>query len=416
VAALDSLIRATRRTVLLGQLGVAAATAYPFALTTVAWWRIAGGRHRTQLRAVPTTRFLVLIPAHDEELLIGDTLASLEQLDYPPRLFEVHVVADHCTDDTAKVVRRHAAQLHELDTADGGGKGPALRWLLEQLHERGTPHDAVLILDADTLVAGDFLRVMDARIADGERAIQSHYAVRDPEGSAYTGLRAVALAARHYLRPLARTAIGGSSGLYGNGMVFAGDLLRRRGFSDHLTEDIEFQVELLLAGTSVAFAADAEIRAEMPTTLAAARTQNERWERGRIDLARRHVPKLLAAARLARGRRRVAFADSACDLVSPPFSVLAAGALASGGVSVLVGRSTSVGKVSRLLAATTIIAQTAYVLSGLRMVHAPAGVYRSLVKAPVLVGWKLALWVRVLARPQSVSWIRTSRNEERQPA
>ena len=95
--------------------------------------------------------------------------------------------------------------MHELDTPEGGGKGPALRWLLGRLWERDDAHDAVVIVDADTLVDRDFLRVMDAKLAAGDQAIQAHYTVRDPEGSAYTGLRAVALAARHYLRPLART-------------------------------------------------------------------------------------------------------------------------------------------------------------------------------------------------------------------
>jgi hypothetical protein len=411
VAALDSLKRVSRRAVLLGQLAVGAPTAYLGMLTVAAWSAVGRDHHRTGMTGAPTTRFVVLVPAHNEEQLIGETLASLEQLDYPHDLYRVHVVADHCTDDTAKIVRDHRAEVHELDTPEGGGKGPALRWLLGRLWERDDAHDAVVIIDADTLVDRDFLRVMDARLAAGEQAIQAHYAVRDPEGSAYTGLRAVALAARHYLRPLARTALGGSSGLYGNGMVFTDELMRNHSFSDHLTEDIELQLTLLLEGTTVAFAADAGIRAEMPTTLAASTTQHERWEQGRTDLSRRFVPRLALAAVRAGGRRRFALADAAADQLVPPFSVLAAGAVAGGGLSLLTNRRTVAGLLSRLLAAATIVTQVTYVVSGLRMVGAPAAVYRSLAKAPVLVIWKLTLWLRVLAKPGSVSWVRTSRNE-----
>ena len=64
-------------------------------------------------------------------------------------------------------------------------------------------------------------------------------------------------------------------------MVFAADVVRATPVvSDHLTEDIELQLELLLDGEKVAFAPDAVVEAEMPTTLeAASQTQHERWER-----------------------------------------------------------------------------------------------------------------------------------------
>ena len=151
-------------------------------------------------------------------------------------------------------------------------------------------------------------------------------------------------------------------------MVFDAGLLTTRGFSDHLTEDMELQLELLLDGTSVDFAADAEVRAEMPTTLAAARTQNERWERGRSDLTRRFLPRLMAAAVVAKGRRRLALVDASADLLLPPFSVLAAGSLATGGLSLALDGRTRIGRWSRRLAAATVIIHGIHVLSGMRMV------------------------------------------------
>src|SRR5215212_6314913 len=49
-------------------------------------------------QGAPFTRFAILIPAHEEELVIGRLLDSLNGLDYPRELFEVHVIADHCSD------------------------------------------------------------------------------------------------------------------------------------------------------------------------------------------------------------------------------------------------------------------------------------------------------------------------------
>src|SRR5262245_57834816 len=50
-------------------------------------------------------KFAVVIPAHNEELLIGDVLARLGSLDYPADLYSVVVIADNCTDGTADISR-----------------------------------------------------------------------------------------------------------------------------------------------------------------------------------------------------------------------------------------------------------------------------------------------------------------------
>ena len=135
----------------------------------------------------------------------------------------------------------------------------------------------------------------------GRRPCKGQYRVRDPGASTGAGLRAAALALRHHLRPLGRTTLGASSGLYGNGMAFRADVLRRRTWTDHLTEDIELQMELLLDGTLVAYAPDAVVEAEMPSTLDGARDA----ERALGAWAPRPRPALRAAAGPA-GRRRTA--------------------------------------------------------------------------------------------------------------
>ena len=146
---------------------------------------------------------------------------------------------------------------------------------------------------------------LERQLAAGALVVQGQYRVRDSGASPAAGLRAIALALRHHLRPLGRTALGGSSGLYGNGMAFRSSVLRGRSWSNHLTEDLELQMELLLDGIPVAYAPDAVVEAAMPSTLEASATQNERWERGRVELARRYVPRLLRRAIEQSGRARV---------------------------------------------------------------------------------------------------------------
>jgi cellulose synthase/poly-beta-1,6-N-acetylglucosamine synthase-like glycosyltransferase len=399
---------------LIPQTMLALLAGYQLLLAAIARRRHARGAGRTVVPAQASHRFAILVPAHDEELLIASTVESMRRLDYPDELFAIHVVADNCSDATADIARRAGANVHERHAPENPGKGPALQWLLERLSARHESHDAVVIVDADSSLSTNFLRVMDAKLSEGHRVVQAYYAVRDPDASWNVGLRYAGFALRHYLRPLARTAFGGSCGLYGNGMAFRSEILRDRPMTAHLTEDMELQLELLLAGIPVAFAPDAVVEAEMPTSLVAARSQQRRWEQGRLDLARRYVPLLLRRRRSKTDLGEVARIDAAVDLLVPPFSVVFGATLATGAAGVVLDKVRPSARARRAPKWAIAIgaAQALYLVAGLRLVRAPRTVYRSLLRAPFFIVWKVALWIQALLRPAPDAWIRTTRNAE----
>lgn len=403
------MLRLVRIAAAVAKTALAACASYLGLLAVAAWRAHPRG---SAVGTPPSTRFAVLIPAHNEERLIESTLCSFGELDYPTDLFTVHVVADHCTDATAELARSSGVAVHERSDPEVPGKGPSLQWLLARIDAAGESVDAFVFVDADTTVDRSFLRELDRSLSAGNAVVQAHYAVRDPDDSQVVAFRAAALAARTYLRPLGRTAIGGSAGLYGNGMAFRPAVLAGRGWSDHLTEDIELYLELLLDGVRVAFAPRARLEAEMPATLEASRSQHERWERGRLDLARRYVPRLVRRTVSGGPAGRVAYADALFDQAVPPFSVLTAGTAvwtSISAVAALVGSSPS--RWRRFGAASLVAAiQAGYVVVSLRLVGAPRSVYRSLLGAPKMVLWKLALLGRVARRPSGSPWIRTARN------
>ncbi len=361
--------------------------------------------------AEPRFRFVILVPAHDEEKLIPGLLANLAQLDYPKPLYAVHVIADNCTDRTAELARRADAIVHERVHAELRGKGYALQWALQKIWTENVPHDAVLILDADSIISANFLRVMDARLTRGERVIQAYYAVRDPERTWSVSLRYVALAVLHYLRPLGRTLFGGSAGLKGNGMVFAADILRRHPWSASVTEDIAYHMALISAGERVTFAPDAVVWAEMPGTLAGAQTQNVRWESGRIEMARQYVPPLLQTA--AR-EKSIAHLDAAMEHLIPPFSILAgvsaACLLAETALWVFTPRAKRRVTPGLALAVANVAHQVIYLCAGLWLVRAPRKIYTALLYAPAFVVWKMWLYVRVALGLDKQGWVRTARD------
>lgn len=362
----------------------------------------------------PKHRFLFLIPAHNEEKLLPATLANLQQLDYPHALYAVHVVADNCTDKTAVLAMQQGAIVHERFNNELRGKGYALQWLLQRLWGSNEQHDAVIILDADSVVSPNFLRVMDAKLSQGANVVQAYYAVRDPEDSWSVGLRYAALAVLHYLRPQGRMVLSGSAGLKGNGMVFTADLMKQHKWSASVTEDIEFHMGLILAGERVIFAPDAVVWAEMPNTLADSQTQNARWESGRLEMARTYVPKLLGAAvrSLLKGKigRAYLLADAAMEHIIPPFTILAAlSGLALLASFLLPGPMYQ----NVIVAAFILLGQLVYLLSGLILVRAPRRIYLALLYTPFFMVWKIWLYGRVVLRLDQQGWVRTARNEER---
>jgi hypothetical protein len=404
-------VRALAVPVAAGRMVLAVPVTYLAVLTGAAWFATLTGRPRRTASGAGH-RIAVLIPAHDEEQVIGETLRAMAALEYPADRHRVHVVADHCTDATIAIATAAGVEVLEHDGATRG-KGPALQWAIGRLLDGDEPPDVFVVVDADTVVDPRLLTVVDEAISAGARAVQGQYRVRDPGSSPAAGLRAAALALRHHLRPLGRTTLGASSGLYGNGMAFTADVLRRRDWSGHLTEDVELQMELLLDGILVEYAPAAVVEAEMPATLSGAQTQNERWERGRLDLARRYVPRLVRdatrrpGAAPPAGAPRVAAADAVLDHLVPPLSVLVA---ATGAVAVAGAALRMVAPVGRPRQGWGLVALLAgHVVSGLVLARAPRSVYRSFVHAPGMVVWKVRLWVRMLLGRSDVDWVRTAR-------
>lgn len=390
---------------------IAACAAYLALLTAAAAW---AARRRPAAAAAaviadgPPTVFAVVVPAHDEEAVIGRTIEALRAIDYPPDRFHVHVAADNCHDRTATVARRLGATVHER-TDPPRGKGPTLDWALDRI----PTSDAVAVVDADTVVDPQFLAAMDGALRAGAVAAQGRYDVLGP-GADAAGLRAVALASRHHVRPLGRSVLGGTCGLFGNGMAFRRDLLAGRRWTDHLVEDAEFQCELLVDGHRVVYVPAARVEAEMPTTLDAAVSQNERWELGRLRLVRRFVPTFLRLARRER-QHRVARLDAAADLLVPPLSVLAAASAlsASAGTLVAVLRPSPAARRLGVVGSASLAVLGAHVAASIALADLPPATYRSLAAAPRAVVWKVGVWCRVVVRPDDVEWVRTRRNQDR---
>jgi cellulose synthase/poly-beta-1,6-N-acetylglucosamine synthase-like glycosyltransferase len=347
-------------------------------------------------------RFAILVPAHNEAGVIERLLTSLNALDYPRSAYDVCVVADNCDDATAPLARSHGARVYERFDQAQKAKGFALRWLIQQLQDEQRVYDGYIVVDADSVLAPNFLTAMNGRLEDGAQAVQAYYAVLNPHESSVAGLRYAALAAVHYLRPLGRARFGLSAGLKGNGMCFSATVLQRFAWNWFtLAEDVEFHLALVAEGVRVEFAPETWVAADMPVTLQQASSQNARWERGRLEMMRKQVPRLLWS-----GLRRGSWlqVDAAIEQLIPPLSVpFALGAVTLGAALLLSNL------ILTAAAASCLVGYVVYLVMALALVRAPRRVYLSLGQAPLYIAWKVGLYGRSLLGQRSTVWVRTAR-------
>ncbi|HET7543353.1 MAG TPA: glycosyltransferase family 2 protein [Polyangiaceae bacterium] len=355
--------------------------------------------------AASKRRFRFIVPAHNESAGIAATVKSLLAVDYPQSSFDVLVVADNCVDDTAEQARSAGAVVLERHDTERRGKGYALLLAFSSLP---ADRDAVVVIDADTLVSPNILRAFAARLDAGALAVQADYAVRNPNAGWRTRLIAIAFGAFHIVRSRARERLGLSCGLRGNGMCFGTALLAavpHEAFS--IVEDVEYGIRLGEAGYRVYYADEAHVYGEMVSTAAAASSQRRRWEEGRKQLIRDNGWRLLRAG-LAR-QNRVLF-DLALDLLVPPLSRIAILAV----LGALAAAALSFWSQSFALSVVTfswcLFAIVLYVLRGWSVSGTGLRGLLDLGLAPIYVVWKASLRLRKPAKPTS-SWVRTKREE-----
>ncbi len=359
----------------------------------------------------PALRFDFVVPAHDEAMGIAQTVRSLCAVDYPRELFRVVVVADNCSDDTAGRARAAGATVLERQSQALRGKGYALAHAFERCLAGGA--DAVVVIDADTVVSKNVLSAYAARLVNGAVAVQAHYGVRNPDASWRTRLMRIALSMFHQVRGLGRERLGVSAGLRGNGMCFRASLLREVPHDAYsLVEDLEYGIRLGRRGFRVAYAWEAEVLGEMVSGEAASRSQRHRWEHGRAQMLAQHGWPLLRDA-LAQ-RSRLLF-DLAMDVLVPPLSRVVTLAVVGAGASAALLALTGHGRGASSAYGLARAAIGLYVFAG--WLHSGTGArgLADLAMAPAYVAWKVVLALRQPHGEKRTEWVRTTREGETRP-
>jgi cellulose synthase/poly-beta-1,6-N-acetylglucosamine synthase-like glycosyltransferase len=354
---------------------------------------------RSATRNSAPWRVAIVVPAHNERLGIASCIRSLLSASRDDMHADVVVVADNCTDDTAAVACAAGAFVLERTNALERGKGHALHFAFTHLAPQG--YDCVLVVDADSEVAPNFIEEAAGAMRDGAQAVQARYLVRNLQESTRTRLMGLALRAFNVVRPLGREHLGLSVGILGNGFGLRSETLQAVPYlASSVVEDLEYHLSLVRSGRRVAFINTSTVYGEMPVKGKGAETQRSRWEGGRLRMMLQHSPALLLD--VLRGRLRCL--EPLLELLLLPLAFHVTLLLLAATVPIPIVREAGVAG----LAVVLLHLAAAIVVGG--------GDWRdvtTLAAAPFYVLWKLMLIPATLRNARSnQEWVRTGRNAE----
>ncbi len=363
-------------------------------LLTLASW-FSRSKRMTPVGSWP--RLAVVIPAHNEEILVQRTVESARRMSYGGVL-KIFVVADNCTDATAALAAASGAEIIVREDPLLRGKGHALNFAFSRLLSE--PFDAFMVLDADSVVSTAAAEEIGRRISCGADAIQIRYEVGNAEDSQHTCLVSMGFLAMNVIRLRGRSTLGFSSGIVGNGFALTRETLEKVPYTAFsIVEDLEYHLRLVQAGRLVEYVDSVKVLGEIPSNRTDSVEQRARWEGGRLQVASTCLPGLLGG--ILRGHLRLI--EPALDLLTLPLGFL---------VGILLSLLLVPFGQVRMFASIGIGIVFLHVASAGFVCANPWRLLYSLTLVPSYLFWKLTT-VSIIRRKasQHTAWVRASRGE-----
>ena len=356
---------------------------------------------RTHTGPPAPPRFLFLVPAHNEELLLLPCLESLQRLRYPSDRVETVVIADNCSDRTADIARAAGAQCLVRTAPSDPGKPQAIAWAVSQL--RGRDYDALVIVDADTVVDRDFAAQLAAGAPLAHKALQPYNGVSNRTENALTRMAAVLSGATHGLAYVLKTRAGVNVPLSA-GMCIGSRVLATHGWTaSSLSEDWELYALLTERGVSIDGVPGARIYAQEAATLKASASQRRRWTAGKMTVLAEHAWPIIRSRHTGVAQKL----DGVAELTAPGPIVLLCIVVLAVTVALLL-RPPGFGWLEAALLAT-LLRPVIYTVTALGRDPEPIRAIGAFAFLPLYAVWRLCIAVTTIPTLSSRAWIRTER-------
>jgi len=353
----------------------------------------------------PDLDLAVIIPAHNEELLIAGTVQALQQLVAPAT--RVIVVADNCSDRTAEIARATGATVIERNDASRRGKGFALAFARDFL--ASAPPQAVFILDADCRVSRGKVEEIGSQAAALGEPVQSTNLLMAPAGASPMVLVSnFAMIVKNLVRARGLYRLGGGITLFGTGMAFPWHIFAQAELAtSEPVEDLRLALVLAQQGFRVHLSEDLQV-----TSAAAgiedSLDQRRRWEHGFLANAARYGVPSVAGGAMRRSRHLVTLG---AHLLVPPLALLFLVAAVALLAALVLALWTGNAAPAVVLAGALSLAVAMTAIAWYREGRETLGLL-TLARAPLYVLWKIPLYLGFFASRQT-EWNRTRRLNEK---
>lgn len=244
--------------------------------------------------------FAVLISARNEEAVISELIESIKAQDYPAERIKVFVVADNCTDSTARIARIAGAEVIERFDKSRVGKGYALDYLLGYIKEQygNDVFDAYLVFDADNLLDESYVTNINRTFSDGYEVITSCRNTKNYGDNWISSAYGIWFLRDSHFMNNSRMLLGSSSIVSGTGFMFSQRIMDKNGGWKFFTisEDTEFTCNNITGGIKVGYCGDAVFYDEQPTDFRQSCRQRMRWARGYLQVIKLYGGSLIKNA------------------------------------------------------------------------------------------------------------------------
>lgn len=259
----------------------------------------------------PKLKYLVLVPAHNEEAVISGIVENLQTMDYPKELYDFYILADNCDDQTAEIARGMGANVlvSRKESPDmPTGKPIVLQKALNSLQGYAEKYDLVIFFDADNRIDKSLFREVNSQFLDHPEAdiVQCYLGCKNKKGLvALYYYMSYTITNRFFQYAKSRRGINCVVG--GTGFAVRADYLQKRGgwTAMSLTEDFELQVEATCEGKRILWNNNVRIYDEKPTRLRASIRQRIRWAQGHWFVCFKNTRRIFRALR----EKRIGFGE-----------------------------------------------------------------------------------------------------------
>ncbi|KKB33913.1 glycosyltransferase family 2 protein [Bacillus thermotolerans] len=241
--------------------------------------------HRTILEEYPSVS--ILIPAHNEGVVIQDTLSAMSRLEYPGEL-NIYLLDDNSKDNTAEIgkdFQQTFSRIHYIPVPPGEPKGKSrvLNYGLSFIQS-----DYFLVYDADNEPEPDAVRLLveKAETTPGAAGAVGYVKTKNAGKNLLTQMIALEFQVFQLLMQCGRWQLFKIGSLAGTNMLLRRKVIEEAGGYDvyALAEDAELTIRLTANGYLIPVAAEAKTWEQEPENIKTFIKQRTRWLIGNIYL------------------------------------------------------------------------------------------------------------------------------------